>query len=590
MALPASIIATSYPDGRTVYHRGTLFDGVIPAPAPAYQVGANSVPPHSWNARWTDRAGKPIKVNKTPAQIVAANRMFPFGDTGCKVGGVADYQFAGPMDWAGITRYMPQTGERPDIGLLTDPSALYMLGGSPGPMLAWAQAAGSCPMHFRDETTGKPIDLLRYPQANCSDLPDLQGRPYLLKGPPDPVAPQYSGFDGGWGVQQAHFCEMSYVAYMATGDIGFLEDLQYEANFMVLTNASASTPLGAVVAGELRGIAWSFRQLFMAHIATKDAEAAGPLPDSCQPSSYFKKLLDQSLAYYTKIAADPKNQTFRLLNEFGRFSPWTVDYFLLALAFGVLTGHADWEPLYLWCLGNAIARTNGKSGFPPGTGTPYRLSTNPGGDTSKPQFTWQQAFDALVGDPEVALTQAQHDALIANPLNGGKSFMNDSDDYMQGTRAVLTVADYLDKKGMAAVRKTYPDFDTSLQNAERMFLANRIVNPRVSVVSVAPTTNPPPPAKEITMGKSFTVAPGQHVHLPLTWDDGAGEQSLPPTGITYSVAPDGLVTLTPDATGVDVLGVSAGNPVVTVHDDAGHTDTSAGTVTLPLAGAVHLNA
>ncbi len=350
-------------------------------------------------------------------------------------------------------------------------------------MLAWAQAAGSCPLHFRDEATGKPIDLLKYPRANSYDLPDLQGAPWLPRGLPDVRAPAYTGFGGEWGPQQAHFCEMSYVAFMATADLGFLEDLQYEANFCLLTDASKSTKNGAIVSGETRGIAWALRQLFMAHVATRDTEAAGRLPSTCHPSGYFKRLLDQSLSFYIRVMNAPEEQTFRLIGEeSARFSPWTVDYLLTSLAFGVLSGHSDWAPLYLWCLGNCIARTNGTSGYPPGFGTSYRLNTVPGGqNNSLPKYTWAQAFSALVTDPEVKLTQAQHDALVADPLNGGKAYTGQ--EYMMTTRAVLVMADYLDKKGLAAVRATYADFDTSLKNADRMARAYGAMNPRVSVVA-----------------------------------------------------------------------------------------------------------
>ena len=397
-------------DGRVVFHLGSLGDLTKPGEPPKpHHLGPHHVrieragkvlldadiAAHWWNAQWTYRPA-PIAVKKTPAQIVAANRMFPFGDTGAKIAAPANYMFKGPMDSAGITKYMPTTGERPDIGLITDGSGYFMLGQNPGPMLAWAQAAGSCPMHFRDERTGKPIDLLKYPRANAYDLPGLQGAPFLLKGPPDARAPVYSAYGGGWTPQQAHFCEMSYVAHMATLDPGFLEDLQYEANFCVLTDASHSTAKGAIVFGETRGIAWALRQLFMAHAATQDAEAAGVLPAFCHPSSYFKTLLDQSLAYHNKTMSDPREQTFRLIGaENIRFSPWTVDYLLTSLAFGILTGHAGWAPLYLWCLGNVVARTNGTSGYPPGLGTSYRLNTVAGGqDAALPKFTWAQTFDA----------------------------------------------------------------------------------------------------------------------------------------------------------------------------------------------------
>ena len=488
-------------DGRIVFHLGALGDlsgassTAKPHHLPAHRVQIESdgkllldanIPAHWWNAEWTYRPG-PIKIVRSPDQIVAAHRLFPFGDTGCRVNPVENYKFAGPMDNAGITIYMPTTGERPDIGWVTDPSGHFMLTKNPGPMLAWAQAAGSCPMHFRDEATGKPIDLIKYPQANAYDLPRLQGAPWLPKGEPDARAPIYTNYGGGWMPQQAHFCEMSYVAYLASGDFGFLEDLQYSANFCVLADASHSSPNGAVVSGETRGAAWAWRELFMAHAATQDAEAAGALPASCHPSSYFKKLLDHSLAAQSRDLTDPNLAPFHLVCAGGIFGPWQIDYALTSLAFGILTGHSDWTRLYLWELANVIARTNGTSGFPPGYGTPYYMGIFPDGDSAFPRFqTWGQAFDELrtSKNPDIRdarLTEAIYNNLKADPLNGGRAFTGG--EYMMTTRAALVMADYLDKKGLAEVRKTYPDFDASLKNANRMFLANGAVNARVSVVS-----------------------------------------------------------------------------------------------------------
>jgi hypothetical protein len=472
-------------DGRIVFHLGALGDLAKPNARPTpYHLGAHHVkiesgstvlfdqdiPGHWWNAQWTFRPA-PIAIKRSPAEIVAANRMFLFGDVGARSRSSANYIFKGPMDSAGMTIYMPTTGERPDIGLITDPSAQFMLGEKPGPMLAWAQAAGSCPMHFRDEKTAKPINLIQYPATNSYSGPQ-QGGPWLLRGPMVKAqnGTEWPTWGGGWDPQQAHYTEMSYLAYCATLDAGFLEDLQYSGNFTVLCDGYVSAQRGiATVSGEYRGIAWAFRNLFMAHAATQDAEAGGTLPASCHPSSYWKKLLDNQLAYHSKSMADPANQIFRLVS--GGDSPWQWDYMLMALAFGVLTGHSNWASLYLWALKNAIDRTSGKSGFPPGYGTPYRLGTDPAG--------WAAAFKGLMTNPEVKMPQAQYDALIADPLNGGKAMVGG--EYLMTTRAVLIMAAYLEKKGLVNVRAIYPELDICIANVARMVRGP--VNPRTSVIS-----------------------------------------------------------------------------------------------------------
>lgn len=478
-------------DGRIVFHLGALgnLSGASSPPKPfhlpSHQVRIErggetlfdeTIPAHWWNAQWSYRP-KPPSAVKTPAQIVAARRMFPFGNTGAKLTrGVARVPYA-PMGSSNITRYMPTTGERPDIGLVTDNSGFFMLGESAEPMIDWALAAGSCPVHFRDEATGKPIDLRKYPAANAYDLPDLQGKPFLLKGPPSQRDPEYSAYGGGWAPQQAHYCEMSYVAHLATGDLGFLEDLQYSGNFVLLDDGALSRQLGkATPRGEYRGVAWAFRNLFMAHVATADAEAAGKLPQSCHPSSYFKTLLDNALAYYRPAITDPARQTFRLVISGEKiFAPWQVDYMLSSLAFGVLTGHSDWTPLYLWALGNAIARTDAASGYPPGYGGAYYL------DPAQPD--WHSAF--LAGVPKLGgaepPTPEQVASLNADPYNRGIPMKGQ--EYLMTTRAVLVMADYLDKNGLAAVRATYRNFDKCLANIDRMFIANGRVNPRLAMVS-----------------------------------------------------------------------------------------------------------
>lgn len=493
-------------DGRIVFHLGALGDlSGVSATAQPYHLPSHTVrierngatlldvvvPNHWWNAEWTFRP-KALAIIRTPAQLVAANRMFPFGDTGCRVNPVQNYSFTGPMDSAGITKYMPTTGERPDIGWVTDPSGYFMLTKDGARMLAWAQAAGSCPLHFRDEATGKPIDLIKYPKANAYDEPRLQGAPWLPKGPKDEHG--YNAFGGGWAPDPSHFCEMSYTAYMATGDAGFLEDLQFSANYCLLANAYESNAKGAIIySGQERGVAWSLREVFMARVATKDAETSGQLPRSCHPSSYWQKLLDQSLPYYTRYVTDPANQVFKIVGAKNVFAPWQQDYLLTALAFGLLTGHSNWTSIYLFALGNAIDRTSGKSGYPVGWGGPYYLYTNE--MEKKPDGTWNRsAFDptrplnwysSFLYQKNAAEgpqpTDEQLDKLKADPLNGGVAMTGR--EYLMTTRAVLVMADLLDKSGLVEVRKTYADLDACLTNVNRMFHAGGTVNARVAVVA-----------------------------------------------------------------------------------------------------------
>lgn len=506
MTLPTS--PDFYPltrdDGSIVYHLGSV--GALPAnmdPARPVNLGPyDDVPGHWWNARWTDRTACPLTIRRSPAKLVAANRMFPYGDTGCTIKAPPARVPYTKMGSSSVTKSMPTTGERPDIGLITDNSARFMLGQDPLPMLDWAQAAESIPNHFRDEATGKPIDLFKY--YNATTNPAQHG-PLLLKGPG-------GAWGGGWKPQQAHYPELSYVAHIATLDAGFLEGLQYSTTFKFVTDAwLSSIQKKAILYGEYRGVAWAFASLFMCHIATKDAEARGALPASCHPSSYWKALLDQQLVYYsTTHMNNPANQLFRLVIGGNRFSPWMADYMLTALAFGVLTGHSDWAPFYLWALKNAIERTKGGSylqeRFPAGWGTPYRLNVyewakNPDGtwnrdkhDLTKP-LNWWSSFEFTQHEVDsTPPTQEQIDKLKIDPLNGGVAMSGFG--YNMTTRAVLVQALYLHKLGLVDVKAVYPELDTCFANCDRMVRAKGDMSPRHSVVldaSGVPDTLPPPP-------------------------------------------------------------------------------------------------
>lgn len=582
MTLPAGIIKLTYPDGSWRTHNGSIFAGVAPKHLGPYTEDGLTVDMHWWNSLARKRA-TPITAVRSPDQIVTAKQMFPYGDTGCTILPVGTFTFKGPMDWAGMTQYMPSGGERPEIGLITDPSALFMLGGSPQSMLAWAQANDSWPIHFIDETTGRSIDLLKYPKANANDNASL-GQPWLPKGEPDPKAPAYTTWGDGFTPQQAHYTEMTYVAYLATLDIGFLENVQSNATFGVVADGWISGQRNiATIYGELRGIAWAFRNLFMAHVATLDAEARGILPATCHPSSYWKQVLDNQLAYYSQFMVDPANQVFRLVSGVGTFAPWQCDYMLMTLAFGVLTGHSDWTPLYLWALGNAIARTNNtpwqSGGYPPGYGGAYWMDAKP---------TWYESFLAMSPAPPLNSpppSQATIDALKLDPLNGGRAMNNNES--MMTTRTVLITADYLEKLGLVNVRGMYPELDNCIKICTTMTKNYGAVNARASIILTRGTP----------MGKPFTVQVGSSIELPITWD-AAGQPAQQPTEIVVAAAPTGLVSLTlaADKSKVTVTGVAVGAPLVTVTGKAGTTvlqEASQGTVVaapLPLATAIHINA
>ena len=134
------------------------------------------------------------------------------------LGGAAVYTV---MGLAGVTAYMPQTGERPDIGLVTEPQAEYICTANTNSLqtvMAQVLAGGTMPWHMRDENTCAPLNFNTYP--NASWYPDqVVGSPYI-RTISCPVT-----LDG------SHMPGLVYLPYLLTGDPYHLEDLQFQANW-----------------------------------------------------------------------------------------------------------------------------------------------------------------------------------------------------------------------------------------------------------------------------------------------------------------------------------------------------------------------
>jgi hypothetical protein len=471
------------------------------------------VPVHYWHGRWATYSPSSLTIKRTIDQVVQQRLSFAFGDTGNVPLACADYKYTDLWSSAGVTKYMPTTGERPDIGWMTDPDGLAMLGGPAGPMLAWAMANLSFPIFWRDETVKLPVSIVDYPAINAYDLPGYQGKPYIVKGPID-VSSGYPTAGGGFVAQQAHYCDMSYLAAVMTKNPIFLESCQYNAQFGLISDASKSIVQGTpTVSGERRGVAWALILLFKAYRVTKLAEDEGWFdPAVHRPSSYFKTLIDDSLLFYVTLDGTPEATQFGLNPPDRHYSPWMQDYLITALSFAALIGLTEWVPMYLVNLKNLIDRNSGLSGWPVAYGTPYRHDIE---DADGNLVSWAESFDLQVTNPEVNLDQTTHDKLKADPTNGG-AFLGGWEYYWTST-AGLVMANYLDKNGLAPVRQTYPMFDQALANSRRQFAQTQNTNPRVSVVD--------DPSKKLLV--PVVVQPWSEDGTPVPVDPGDGGTTNP---------------------------------------------------------------
>lgn len=453
---------------------------------------------HYWNSRVPLRT-KPVTIARTPADLVAEGFSFPYGNTGVPVQPCANYQYWGAFSaaYSGITVYMPTTGERPSIGLLTDPEGEFMRTGRAGPMLAWADCGTDFPWFFYDEAAANFLDLTVYPEADSYDNPRGKA-PYVIKGPKDPTN-GYFMYGGGMTPQLAHLWSAAYIAGAATKDLIYLSTVQAEAEFAIVSSAEASGPGGVVIHGEWRGSAWGHGMLFKAIRLTQDFESRGPLPPRYRSSAYFLKLNASTLAYWSAQMTSDVGIASGVCMEAGAVTvgPWQQNYWLMVLAFGMLTGRQEWLAFYLRMLKFAVMIYGGADGFPPGYGTPYYIDIRDDngvaiadGKTLFADFLKNELRNALTAaahgqqyDPQV--TQAQYDALQKDPLNGGKAMVGAG--YNISGRAALVMGDHLDRNGPAwirgKVRAAHPSFDLALKNIQAMVLAAGYMEPKVSVIA-----------------------------------------------------------------------------------------------------------
>jgi hypothetical protein len=123
-----------------------------------------------------------------------------------------------PMGNAGLRMNMGETGGRADIGLLTGWASEFLATRSADAeanMRAVAEAAGSMPTLVRDESTGRAVSVLTYPNITNQEL--------RFNG-----SPRMTFVDTGWSMDTAHFPDVSYPMAVLTGDEWHIENLQMQ--------------------------------------------------------------------------------------------------------------------------------------------------------------------------------------------------------------------------------------------------------------------------------------------------------------------------------------------------------------------------
>jgi hypothetical protein len=317
-----------------------------------------------------------------------------------------------PMELAGIAPQMGASGERPEIGLMTEHQARFLCTEAPDALAslrAQAEAAGTLPWHMRDESTDAPVDLDRHQDMSWYGDPNV-GKPHIELA------------KTGIGIDSAHQPALAYLPYVLTDDPYHLEDLQFAANF----NRGSLPPPYRLSIPQPRAFAWSLRTLAQAAKVTPER-----VPRWLLPADYFRKDLERTRAWFEKTyvtSPDPLHRVFRATDNltYARdeppeapagtwVMPWQHEFLASVLGWTVLMGFDDWREAFKWQLGATLARTSGRSGWQRSHPSPYRLivkeeKSAPAADSwaeawrlSKARAKWRESDELTDGDPTYAI-------------------------------------------------------------------------------------------------------------------------------------------------------------------------------------------
>lgn len=322
------------------------------------------VPQHFWLSRWRWQSD-PRPFIKTAEDLFAA-KVFP------RFKRIASRQSFPPvarpyttMGFSNITTYMPTTGERGDIGPIPEYYAAYLATGDESmkaSLLAWAESAASFPWHLRDAKRNfAPLDWNDYPKATTYYLQE-QSSPVLYLSPRPPAF----RIKERPVIEDAHEPALAFVPFMLTGDLYYLEELQFMSTHFL--RASRSFP-GLFNMLQTRGWAWCLRTMSDTVYATPSKP-----PSYLLPKSYWQAVMDRNLASVMHDhvqAKDVKNAVFSSGTEKTEIGFWQEDYLATVLGMVVYRGFAAWRPVLEWKIRSDIARTNGTSGWPRSVPTAY---------------------------------------------------------------------------------------------------------------------------------------------------------------------------------------------------------------------------
>ena len=300
---------------------------------------------------------------------------------------------------AGVVQYMGTTGGRNDIGPATQANTIWLLTGNADAAsyaLAQADAAGSVPWHFYDPTTHNYTNTDTYPDLWVDGRGGSSGTIGLTQPADDFYDSTRPG--NGWQVDTAHQPDLTYDAYLLTGNRYYLDQLNAQANNAVLMSWGAVRNTDVILNNQeqVRAQAWNLREI---------AQAAYANPAGSAEKTYFTKVLSDNLS--SLIAMMPtltvqQGQAYGWIpGVYGNsatngLAPWQQDYFASTIITLAEQGNAQAKTILQWEQNFLVGRfLNSGAGFNPNDGAAYNLIVGTNG-------TLLNSWNAIEGATQAA--------------------------------------------------------------------------------------------------------------------------------------------------------------------------------------------
>jgi hypothetical protein len=405
------------------------------------------VPQHWWFSRWR-WCSKPRPVVRSVSDLIKAKLIPAYSSVvgeRAKKPKLANAVYKAPMDNAGVTMVEGGTGDRYDIGPVTEAQGYYLATQDSvglAALMAQAEASGSVPFHFRDERTSAPVSFLKHPAVSWYYLP--QGKDWVRSS--NTIRRSDGKTVCPWTFDAGHYPALSYVPYLLTDDPYFLEELQFEATEVLgWTSYDRGVQRKLVVSpGQTRTFAWSLRSIFQAARVSPDNP-----PSWLNSRAYWKQILQDNLSFFMgQYVRSPYKvvQNFSSATCVGLYAPWQEEFLAFILGWAVLMGFDDWRPAFEWKFKSTYARTNGKSGWPRQVCTPYHVIVSRNTKHTTPIPSTVPDSDVLENWGEVwQLYKATPSNRVPDTFTDAVSWQGPGGfDYPIYTRAVLALALALD--------------------------------------------------------------------------------------------------------------------------------------------------